>query len=145
MKFNTIINFRQISPDLATGGQPLRRQFPDIQAAGCQAVINLAMPTSTDALPDEAEIVAGLGMEYVPIPVVWEAPQPQDFERFCATMQRLAGKQVFVHCALNYRASVFVYLYRTQRLSVPEDQARRDLLAIWQPEGVWAEFISERK
>ncbi len=140
-----IVNFLAISPDLGTAGQPLREQFAAIREAGYQVVINLAMPVSISALADEAEIVGGLGMEYVPIPVVWEAPQPRDFERFCVEMQRLAGKKVFVHCAKNYRVSAFVYLYRTLKLGVPEDVAYDDMLSIWQPEGAWAEFIARIK
>ena len=140
-----IVNYLEISPLLGTAGQPLREQFAAIRSAGYQAVINLAMPSSTGALADEAEIVRGLGMEYVAIPVVWEAPQPRDFERFCAEMQRLAGRKVFAHCAKNYRVSAFVYLYRTLKLGAPEDVAYDDMLSIWQPEGVWAQFIERIK
>lgn len=144
-KLEEIINYREISPALGTAGQPLRAQFQTIYEAGYQAVINLATPTSENSLPDEGAIVAGLGMEYVPIPVVWAAPRVEDFARFSAEMERLGGKKVFVHCALNYRVSAFVYLYRTLRMGELEETAREDMLSIWQPEGVWAEFIEQVK
>ncbi len=140
-----ITNYYEISAELGTAGQPRREQFQALQRAGYQVVINLARPDSPSFVADEAELVVGLGLEYVPIPVVWQAPRQQDFERFSAEMQRLAGKKVFVHCALNYRVSSFVYLYRTLFLNVPEQAAYQDLLAIWQPEEVWADFIAACK
>jgi protein tyrosine phosphatase (PTP) superfamily phosphohydrolase (DUF442 family) len=144
MTLNRILNFVQISPDLLTAGQPRRDQFADIAADGCQVVINLAMPTSDNALPDEAEIVTGHGMTYIHIPVVWEAPQRADFLRFCAEMQRLSGKKVFVHCALNMRVSAFVFLYRVLHEKADPETVKWDMLQIWQPEGVWQEFITAR-
>ncbi len=137
-----VTNYYEISSDLGTAGQPRREQFQALRNAGYQVVINLARPDSPSFVAEEAELAAGLGLEYVPIPVVWEAPQPQDFARFAAEMQRLAGKKVFVHCALNYRASAFVYLYRILFLGAAEEEARRDMLAVWQPEGVWADLIA---
>ncbi len=140
-RLDQIINYFEVSPELGTAGQPLREQFAAIRAAGYQVVINLALSISPDALPGEAELVTGLGMDYIPIPVVWEAPRLEDFKRFCAEMRLLTGKKVFVHCAMNYRVSAFVYLYRSLCLDVPEDVAYRDMRSIWQPEGVWADFI----
>ena len=51
---SSIQNFLQISPTLGTAGQPFREQFTLIAAAGYTSVINLALPTSWDAVPDEA-------------------------------------------------------------------------------------------
>ena len=62
-----IVNYLNISDTLATAGQPVRQQFRDIKAAGYDLVINLAMPDSPNALPDEAELVAAHGMEYIHI------------------------------------------------------------------------------
>ena len=77
-----ILNYLPISDTLATAGQPVRQQFRDIKAASYDLVINLAMPDSPNALPDEAELVAAHGMEYIHIPVVWEKPTADDLERF---------------------------------------------------------------
>jgi len=144
MPLNHILNFVQIAPGLGTAGQPLREQFADIAAAGYEVVINLAMPTSDHAIPDEAAVVGGLGMAYIHIPVVWEAPQREDFEQFCEAMQRLVGRKVFVHCALNMRVSAFVFLYRVLRQGADPEVVQWDMLQIWEPEGVWAEFIAAR-
>jgi len=138
-----ICNFRRISETLGTAGQPLPDQFAAIRAAGYEVVVNLAMATSTNALPNEAGLVAEQGMAYVHIPVVWERPTEDDLAQFLTTMEAYRGRQIFVHCALNMRVSVFVLLYRVLRLGVPPEVARADLLSIWEPDGVWAEFMDE--
>lgn len=136
-----ILSFLAISDRLGTAGQPGRAQFVAIAAAGYEAVVNLAMPDSTGALADEAGLVREQGMEYVHIPVAWEAPALDDLERFLAVMDRFRDKQVFVHCAMNMRVSCFVLLYRVLRLGVPLDEAWQTMLKIWQPDPVWTSFM----
>ncbi len=136
-----IRNFRRLDDWIATGGQPTAEQFRDLAAMGTQAVINLALPTSTHALPDEPELVASLGMAYVPIPVVFEDPQAEDFDRFCAELVNRRGQKVFVHCALNYRVSAFVALNRVRQGWVPAT-AWAEMRTIWEPDDVWSGFLA---
>ena len=65
-----IPNFLQLSETVATAGQPTEAQITAIQAAGYRVVINLALPTSTNALPNEQALVEALGMTYIHIPVL---------------------------------------------------------------------------
>jgi GNAT superfamily N-acetyltransferase/protein tyrosine phosphatase (PTP) superfamily phosphohydrolase (DUF442 family) len=81
-RLSAIRNFLRLSSNVATSGQPEPAEFDAIAAAGFDCVINLALPTSTHALSDEAALVAAQGMEYVHIPVEWEAPRFEDFARF---------------------------------------------------------------
>lgn len=136
-----IPNFLEISDRLGTAGQPGREQFATIRRAGYEVVINLAMPDSTNALPDEADLVRGQGLEYVHIPVAWEAPRQADLARFLAVMDRCQGRKVLVHCALNMRVSCFVLLYRVLRLGVPLGEATETMHRIWQPDEVWQHFL----
>ena len=138
-----ILNYLPISDTLATAGQPVRQQFREIKAAGYDLVINLAMPDSPNALPNEAELVAAHGMEYIHIPVVWEKPTADDLECFFEVMAANETRRTFVHCALNMRVSVFVYLYRVLRQAVPPDVAREPMLQIWQPDPVWSQFLRD--
>lgn len=138
-----ICNFLDLEPLLATGGQPLEEELRALAAAGFELVINLALPTSDNALPNESEIVHALGMAYIPIPVVWEAPRPDDFARFCAAMEANTQRRRFVHCAANYRVASFIYLYRVMRLGWTPQRAERDLYAIWRPDATWRRFIAE--
>ncbi len=132
--------FKQISDRIATSGQPAAAQFADIAAAGYETVINL-VPPEQRLLPDEADIVRGLGMEYVNVPVVWTAPTREDLGRFFAEMDARAERLVFVHCAANMRVSAFVYLYRVLRRGEDPDDAEQDLLDIWNPQDTWRAFI----
>ncbi len=143
MPLTDIQNYLQISPCLHTAGQPFPQHFPAIRAAGCQAVINLAMPESPDAFPEEGELVQSLDMRYIPIPVEWELPERENLEAFFAALSSLEGQTVFVHCTRNMRVSVFVFLYRVLRLGEPRFQAEMDLRKIWQPNETWQEFIDE--
>ncbi len=137
-----ILHFLPISETLGTAGQPTPPQFADIRAAGYQVVVNLAMPTSSNALPNEAQLVAEQGMTYVHIPVVWESPTLADLEKFLAVMEAHQGQKVLAHCALNMRVSCFVFLYRVIRQGTPPEAARETLLRIWQPDEVWQDFMA---
>ena len=139
-----IRDFRLISPTLGTSGMPREAHIPAIRAAGFEVVINLALPTSEGAIAHESNLVARDGMAYFQIPVQFDAPTATDFDLFCGLMRACEGRCTFVHCAANKRVSAFVYLYRVLRQGVPEEQARRDLHAIWTPDDVWGRFIAEQ-
>jgi uncharacterized protein (TIGR01244 family) len=136
--------FRAIGPRLSTAGQPTEAQLHSVRDAGFEAVVNLALPTSDNALPNEGSLVTDLGMSYVHIPVNFQAPTPQNFQDFRRVMDVFADRPVFVHCAANMRVSAFVFLYRVLHQNVPKSEAERDLHAIWQPDEVWSRFIEEQ-
>lgn len=138
-----ICNFVEISDWLSTAGQPTVGEFALIEAEGFTKVINLALSTSTNAIADESEIVNARGMEYVHIPVVWESPTIKDFEQFADILNQSLGDKIFIHCALNMRVSVFVYLYRCIYQSLEHDVVIKDLQKIWKPNPIWQRFIED--
>ena len=138
-----IRNFLRLDDRLATSGMPQPDDFAALRQAGFDVVINLALPTSDNALPNEGELVSAQGMTYVHIPVKFDAPQPADFEQFTRAMDVNADRRVFVHCAANMRVSAFVFLHRL-RHGVDRATAENGLKKIWQPDGVWREFMNER-
>lgn len=138
-----ILNFLPVSEVLGTAGQPTAVQFGSVAAAGYQVVINLAMPDSTNALPNELDLVRQAGMTYVHIPVVWEAPALRDLDRFFEIMDRHEGDKVFVHCALNMRVSCFVFLYRVIRTGLPVPEAAATMHRIWEPNPTWSRFLED--
>jgi hypothetical protein len=75
--------------------------------------------------------------------VKFDAPQREDFERFTRMMEACAGQRVFVHCAANKRVSAFVFLHRL-RQGVNRAMAQRDLERIWEPDGVWLNFVNQQ-
>lgn len=138
-----IYNFLKLSDSIATGGQPTKEQFSAISESGYQVVVNLALPESLNALPDEKEVVETQGMEYVHIPVVWENPTIDDIRRFFSVMEANADKNIFVHCAANMRVSAFMYLYRLIHEGMSDEDAKRDLHQIWIPNDNWQKFIEQ--
>jgi protein tyrosine phosphatase (PTP) superfamily phosphohydrolase (DUF442 family) len=136
-----IYNFSSLGEKLGTAGQPTAEQFRAVREAGFEVVVNLAMPTSDNAIPHEGSLVTSLGMCYVHIPVNFEAPQAADFQAFCRTMEAFEDRRIFVHCAANKRVSAFVFLYRVLKEKVPVSVAERELHSIWEPDEVWTQFI----
>lgn len=138
---DTIYNVLILDDHLGTSGQPTSAQLAAIKEAGYGVVINLATGTTPRDLPQEADVVAAQGMEYIHIPVIWEQPTAENFARFCEAMQATQVQKRFVHCIANMRVSAFVFLYRVLRQGTPVDEARATMHRIWQPNAIWQQFI----
>ncbi|WP_090058789.1 hypothetical protein [Celeribacter neptunius] len=78
-----ILNWRLWSAHITLSGQPDRAQISALAASGVSHVLNLALPDQASALAGEAQLVEEAGMRYTNIPVAFEAPTEQDFDRFC--------------------------------------------------------------
>lgn len=126
---------------LWTSGQLSRQDIGSLPALGIEAVVNLAPPTSSNALPGEAEQVAGRGISYFQIPVEWENPQLDQLEQFFSLMAALSGRRLWVHCAMNMRVSAFVYLYRRIVRAESEAAAAYPMCEVWVPNETWRAFI----
>ncbi|WP_250121436.1 protein tyrosine phosphatase family protein [Chroococcidiopsis sp. CCMEE 29] len=138
-----IYNFLKLSDAIATSGQPTEEQFLAIRESGYQIVVNLALPESPNALPDEKQVVEAQGMQYKNIPVVWDNPTLEDVAQFFSIMEDHSDKNIFVHCAANMRVSAFMYLYRRIHKGMSDDDARKDLEQIWLPNETWQKFIEQ--
>jgi len=136
-----ITNFRQYSEQFASSGQPGERQLEELGAAGFNRVVYIAYSDNDNALPNEDRIVKKLGMEYVHIPVEWNAPTKSDFYLFAGAMQRAPDARTLLHCQVNYRASAFAFLYRVLYLGVPVAAAKADLNSVWTPNETWTALI----
>ncbi|PTQ90128.1 protein tyrosine phosphatase family protein [Agitococcus lubricus] len=136
-------NYYQIHDLLACSGQPNEAQLQHIAACGYQVVINLALVNSEPSLLNEDEMVSQLGMTYVHIPVLWNAPKLQDFILFAELLTAYRRPKVWLHCAKNMRASCFLYLYQKHILHYDEARARYPMANIWQPNEVWSAFIEQ--
>ncbi len=138
-----IYNWRRLNARITTSGQPREAELADIAALGVRHVINLGLHSHEKALPDEAASVTGLGMAYVHIPVAFDAPSETDFAAFCTAMAAIGAAPVHVHCIVNMRVTAFLYRYQRDVIGLPEAEARQLMDSIWQPGGVWAEFIGD--
>lgn len=145
MALTDIIHFLRLDASLSCGGQPTETQFEDAAREGIQLVVNLALNTSDHALPDEPGLARSLGMEHIHIPVLWDSPQPADLERFMDAMDANQKKRILVHCAMNYRATAFIALWRVLRQGWSVDEAFAPQREIWNLEEypVWKAFVEK--
>jgi protein tyrosine phosphatase (PTP) superfamily phosphohydrolase (DUF442 family) len=139
-----IYNYRQIGPTLATSGQPDEQELAAIAAAGYEVVLNIALHDDARySLPDEEGAVRALGMRYLHIPVLFDAPTLRDFDRFCQAMEDNSGAKLWVHCAANKRVSAFLGLYWHIRKGMPLAEAFALQREIWDLDEVWSRFIDQ--
>ena len=140
-----IYNFLPLTETLLSSGMPTADQMAEVSKSGVELVINLAMPTSERALPNEAVLVTSLGMKYIGIPVEWEKPTRQNLEDFMSAMDANKENKKLVHCQANYRATGFITLYRILRLGWDPKEAFKDLRRIWNLEDypIWKKFMEE--
>jgi protein tyrosine phosphatase (PTP) superfamily phosphohydrolase (DUF442 family) len=141
-ELQSIRGFLLLPEGTGTSGMPEPQHFPTIAKIGFKVVINLALPTSDNALPNEGELVSREGMSYIHIPVLFDHPQREDYERFERLMNALCGTPVFVHCAANMRVSAFMFLYRLRSGIAHRADAEAALRKIWDPDPVWRDFIN---
>lgn len=130
----------RISDDFCCAGQPTAEEFVDVQRSGVRLVVNLAMPDSDFALPDEQVIVESLGMDFVHIPVPFSAPSVEHFLHFERELRSRQGQPVLVHCALNWRASSFMALYSERNLGWTREQSEQIRCALWSPDSIWNDW-----
>jgi protein tyrosine phosphatase (PTP) superfamily phosphohydrolase (DUF442 family) len=134
-------NTHQVSDWLWTSGQLSEQDISRLPGLGIEVVINLALPTSSNALPGEAEFVTRQGISYIQIPVVWERPELHQLAQFFGTLKALEGSKIWVHCAKNMRVSAFIYLYRKLCLAESEETAVHPMQEVWVPNETWQAFI----
>ena len=142
---NNIYAWRRLDDRITTSGQPTADELTSLATLGVEHVINLALHTHERALPNEANIVAALGMTYTHIPVAFDAPTEDNCDQFCKVMNALAGSAIHIHCIVNARVSAFMYRYRRDVLGIDELQARQEMESVWQPAGIWAAFVGARE
>lgn len=119
------------------GGQPDESAFKRFQEMGVTVVVNLrsiAEMNDREKVPfDEADVVYGLGMEYVHVPLGGdEHPYtPQAVDRLADVLEDHGGP-VLIHCTVAWRASYLwaAYLVREHGFSLDDAMARGDAMAI---------------
>ncbi|MEM9760535.1 MAG: protein tyrosine phosphatase family protein [Pseudomonadota bacterium] len=146
-KLESVRNFHRVSDSLLTSGQIYPAQIPALKQEGVDFVVNLAI-ADPERNAEEPYAMMDAGLNYVNIPVSFEEPSMSDLDLFFAVMDARGERKTLVHCFANFRASAFTFLYRVLREGVPEEEARRDLLAVWDDETfdnnpAWVSFIDE--
>ena len=139
--FLSLLNRIDYSPALTTSGQPTEAELALIASAGYDRVIFLAFTNHPKAAAHEDDIARELGLQFIHIPVEWESPSPADFAVFAAVMQTFGSGRTLVHCEVNFRASVFGFLYQVLFEGADVDEAMSLMQSIWVPNDTWEAFI----
>jgi protein tyrosine phosphatase (PTP) superfamily phosphohydrolase (DUF442 family) len=137
-------NVVPISGRLVTSGQPRAEALAGLGALGYGAVVYLAPPTVSDAVPGEAEIVRRQGLEFVNVPIDFGRPTAADFEAFTAAMARLQERKVLVHCQVNFRASSMTFLWRVIVAHERPEAAYEAVARVWSPDATWQAYLRAR-
>ena len=139
-----IFNYYKVSGLFETSGQPNNKQLMSIANGGYEAVINLAPNTTIEGrVINEEDILKSNNISYINIPVDFNNPLDEDFNKFVAALEQNKHKKIWVHCAANMRVSAFVFKYRRDVLGLSSESIVGDLKAIWVPNKTWRTFLEK--
>lgn len=119
------------SNKVITAGLPTQPQFKVLKDSGVELVINLIPKDNPAGYANEAELVKQAGMDYEQIDVDWKQPTIANVQQFFAIMDANQDKDILVHCAANFRASAFYYLYQLKRGQSDSLAYQQQVMAPW--------------
>ncbi|HSM71669.1 MAG TPA: protein tyrosine phosphatase family protein [Anaerolineales bacterium] len=139
-----IYHYQRLSQQLSSSDMPTIRQLKAIAEAGVELVINLAPHHVPNAIPNETQLAASLGMQYIDIPVNWNTLE-DGLKSFMDVMDANSEKKIHVHCVANFRASAFITMYRILRLGWEPDKAFEAMHNTWDKHTypVWKMFAGD--
>jgi uncharacterized protein (TIGR01244 family) len=140
--------WQRLSNRITTSGRLLPDDPARLAAIGVKRIVNLALDTHPEALADEADLCAALGLSYTHIPIPFDAPREAHFEAFRAVLASDEAP-VHVHCIANWRVSACFYRYNRDIMGMAEQEARALMAQQWEPEtsdypgaDAWTAFIA---
>ena len=126
-----IRNWQRRADGITTSGKLETGDPARLAAIGVRHVVNLALSDHSEALADEAALLAAAGIAYTHIPVPFDAPT---HGHVAALEEALAAHPgpAHVHCIMNWRVTAFFYLI-DRAGGVPETKARARMTMVWNP------------
>ena len=127
-----IRNFYQFNDHILSSGQPKAAQLEKASDDGIEVVINIVPSSESIYIPNEADILAKQGIEYLHTPVNWSSPKKSEIDNFLAAMDTVGDRKVLVHCWANARASALVHVYQMTQSSDNSDLSYDELRTVWE-------------
>ncbi|MEL7453992.1 MAG: sulfur transferase domain-containing protein, partial [Pseudomonadota bacterium] len=126
-----IRNWQRRPDGITTSGKLEPHDPARLAAIGVKHVVNLALDDHPEALSDEAERLAQVGIAYTHIPVPFDTPNIGHVHALGDAV-KASDRAVHVHCIANYRVTAFFYLL-DREAGIPEAEARARMAEIWDP------------
>lgn len=133
----SIGRFHRYDEELASGAQPSPEELAALREVGFEAIVNISPASTRNALPNEAALVEGLGMDYAHFPVDCSNLRPIHYLTFRGILSGFAGKRVFVHCGGNIKSSNLIHMYNVLERGISEEESLATLKTIQDPEPKW--------
>ena len=132
-------NYHIDTPNMVSSGLPNQGHFETLKAMGVAKVVDLIPGDRTE----QASLMNELSLTYYNIQVEWGNPTIENFREYISTMKQFNQSEgiTLTHCRLNWRGAVFTYLYRVTQLKESEELVKQEMLAIWEPNETWQDFI----
>lgn len=126
-----VFNFVKVNDHIATSGQPSEEELRHLGGEGYECILNIAPYDHRYSITDEAGLVDSLNMEYIHLPIDFSNPLLLDFLEFEKILERIKDEKVLIHCAANYRVSVFFSHYASIHLGWDERRCDKFINDIW--------------
>lgn len=124
-----VVRACQPLPRLITSGQPAERHFAALKAAGVGIVLDLRDPMEPRPL-DEPAVVAGLGMEYVNVPLGTGTLNDESAGTILGVLRGAGEGWVFMHCASGGRAGGALLPYLLLDHGLSEDEGIAEAMRV---------------
>jgi uncharacterized protein (TIGR01244 family) len=103
-------NFKRLSAEIATAGQPTGEAYAELKKAGFKTILNLRPPEEGSL--QEKEKVEALGLRYVNIPITNETITEEKVKLFSEVVSDTANKPLLIHCSAANRVGGLWYIHR---------------------------------
>lgn len=137
-------NYKEISNKITTSGIVPKNVLNLLANEGYEVVINLLPENHKKSVPEEKEIIEAQDILYVNIPVGFDNPKHEDLEKFIIEIKKNNDKKVHIHCAANWRVSVFYGIYAFESGVWSKEEAKAFISSIWSPAEypAWNELLN---
>ncbi|MFT5593335.1 MAG: protein tyrosine phosphatase (PTP) superfamily phosphohydrolase (DUF442 family) [Oceanicoccus sp.] len=134
-----VFNFIRINDFFSTSGQPSKEEFKKIKDDGFDVVIDLA-PVDYErySIQDEPGVLNSLNLEYIHIPVDFKNPTSENYDEFELALRNFSGKKIWIHCAANYRVTVFFSIWAEKNLGWTKEESNQLIDEIWKSDPNWS-------
>jgi protein-tyrosine phosphatase len=139
---NRISNFKQISEDLAIGGQPAEPYFPLLKKLGFDLIVHIEIEGLSSLIDREDLLALENEMLYEKITIDYDNPNIEAFLYLAQLLDHYRNEQVYVHCTTGYCTSALIIPYLMLKNNWTLSEALESVIA-WNIPPRWGLSIEE--